>query len=123
MSEFRPGLYRHYKQGNLYTALCLVTHHETRLPMVLYVSHVYGGFNVRPLYGWEAEDQSACGASQCDDRDGWLDDVVAKCSCADALNFGEPAPDCTPCGGRGTVIVPRFAFVGDLPSDVPIGKR
>ena len=26
-----------------------------------------------------------------------------KCQCADALNFGEPQPDCSRCGGSGTV--------------------
>jgi len=24
-----------------------------------------------------------------------------KCHCCDALNFGEPAPDCSDCGGTG----------------------
>jgi hypothetical protein len=59
-ATFRPGLYRHYK-GGLYTALQLVTHHETRKQMVLYISHAYGGANVRPLVGWEG------------DPDGWAD--------------------------------------------------
>jgi len=62
MDNFKPGLYRHY-HGGLYTAICLVTHHETRKPMVLYVSHTYGGLNVRPLHGWLG------------DVDGW-DDLV-----------------------------------------------
>jgi hypothetical protein len=57
---FKPGLYRH-KKGGLYNALCLVTHHETRLPMVLYVSLAYGSTNVRPLVGWHG------------DPDGWTD--------------------------------------------------
>ena len=46
--SFRIGNYKHYK-GDLYTALMLVTHHETRQPMVLYVSHKTGELNVRPL--------------------------------------------------------------------------
>jgi hypothetical protein len=57
---FKPGLYRHYK-GGLYTALCLVTHHDSRQPMVLYTSLTYGGTNVRPLVGWVG------------DPDGWFD--------------------------------------------------
>ncbi len=60
--EFTTGLYRHY-MGGLYTAIALVTHHETRKPMVLYVSHTYGGMNVRPLFGWDG------------DPDGWADRV------------------------------------------------
>jgi hypothetical protein len=46
---FRPGIYRHYK-GGMYTALMLVKHHESRTPYVLYISHTYGGANVRPLF-------------------------------------------------------------------------
>lgn len=49
MNSFKPGLYRHYK-GGLYTALGLITHHESRQPMVHYVSLTYGGANVRPLH-------------------------------------------------------------------------
>lgn len=26
-----------------------------------------------------------------------------KCACADSLNYGEPAPDCSVCGGSGIV--------------------
>lgn len=52
--EFRPGVYRHYK-GGLYTALFLVTHHETREPMVVYVSHEKGHMNCRPLNGWSSD--------------------------------------------------------------------
>lgn len=63
MSGFRPGIYRHYK-GDFYMALCLVAHHETRRPMVLYFSFGKGVMNVRPLEGWE------------DDRDGWNDEDV-----------------------------------------------
>lgn len=51
IAEFRPGLYKHYK-GGLYSALGLIIHHETRRPMVKYVSHTYGGESVRPLIGW-----------------------------------------------------------------------
>ena len=55
VASFKPGLYQHYK-GNAYVALCLVTHHETRLPMVLYISLVYGSTNVRPLIGWPGDE-------------------------------------------------------------------
>lgn len=61
--SFKPGLYQHYK-GNAYVALCLVTHHEARLPMVLYISLVYGSTNVRPLIGWPG------------DEDGFIDEVT-----------------------------------------------
>jgi hypothetical protein len=57
---FRPGLWTHYK-GGMYTATRLVTHHELRLPMVAYVSHTYGGEDVRPLRPHPY------------DRDGWND--------------------------------------------------
>jgi hypothetical protein len=59
---FTPGVYQHYK-GGMYTAVGLVTHHETRQPMVLYFSHHNGTYNVRPLNGWEG------------DADGWNDHV------------------------------------------------
>jgi hypothetical protein len=60
IAHFEPGLYQHYK-GGFYTALAVVSHHETHLPLVLYVSHTYGGSKVRPLIGWEG------------DPDGWND--------------------------------------------------
>jgi hypothetical protein len=63
MQNFQPGLYRHYR-GGLYTAISLVTHHESGQPMVLYCSHTYGGLRVRPLEGYE------------NDRDGWNVPVV-----------------------------------------------
>lgn len=46
--RFRTGNYRHYK-GGTYTALGLVSHHDSRAPMVLYVSHSTGEPAVRPL--------------------------------------------------------------------------
>jgi hypothetical protein len=63
--EFRPGLYQHYK-GGLYTALMLVMHHETRQPMVLYISHSNASINVRPLNSVEG------------DPDGWKTWVEVK---------------------------------------------
>jgi len=62
-AEFKLGTYEHYK-GDLYTAIDMVTHHETRLPMVLYVSHLKGCVNCRPLHGYEG------------DRDGFCDPVT-----------------------------------------------
>lgn len=62
-ASFKPGLYEHYK-GGLYVALGLVTHHHTRKPMVVYVSCKYGTTNVRPLEGWDR------------DEDGWTDITV-----------------------------------------------
>jgi hypothetical protein len=93
-ANFKPGLYRHYK-GGLYTALFLVTHHETRLPMVLYISHTYGGANVRPLIGWQ------------DDQDGWLDIITI--------------PNEGAAGGESKCH--RFALVGSLPSNKTIENR
>lgn len=60
IAVFKPGLYRHYK-GGLYTALCLITHHHHRMPMVVYTCLKYGGTNARPLVGWP------------EDPDGWFD--------------------------------------------------
>lgn len=65
MDEFKFGIYRHYK-GDLYTALAIVFHHETRSPMALYFSHAKGSVNVRPLRGWPS------------DPDGWFDKVTVK---------------------------------------------
>lgn len=93
--QFKPGLYRHYK-GGLYTAIALVTHHQTRKPMVLYVSHTYGGMNVRPLHGWEG------------DPDGWVDEVD--------ISTLDPDLPRHPC-------VLRFTYIGPLPSDTPVTKR
>lgn len=92
--EFSTGLYRHYK-GGLYTAIALVTHHETRKPMVLYVSHTFGGMNVRPLHGWEG------------DLDGWAD-VVKEASAIDPERFPPKQ---------------RFEYIGPLPSDTPVDRR
>lgn len=64
--DFRPGIYKHSKSGNLYSAIGLVFHHEDQRPMVLYVSLVYGTPAVRPLYGWV------------EDPDAWLDEVVVE---------------------------------------------
>lgn len=44
--DFKPGVYKHYK-GDLYRALMLVHHHETRDFMVVYVSLGHGSVNVR----------------------------------------------------------------------------
>lgn len=46
--DFKPGVYEHYK-GGLYTALMLVTHHETKHLYVVYVSHTTGETWLRPL--------------------------------------------------------------------------
>ena len=94
MATVKPGLWRHY-DGGLYTVLGIVTHHETREPMVLYISHTYGGVNVRPVNGWRESR-----ASSCQDPDGWLDQVLWH--------------------GKD---VPRFQYVGALPSDVPLKER
>ena len=84
---FKPGLYRHYK-GGLYTAVCLVTHHETRRPMVLYVSHTYGGTNVRPLAGWPG------------DQDAWLGYVRHEGDLVARFTFVGDLPSDTKIGER-----------------------
>ncbi len=103
--DVRPGLWRHYK-GGLYTVLGTVTHHETRKPMVLYISHTYGGANVRPVRGWEGDFE--CDSGCCQDMDGWLDPVLVRAS------MSANVPDET---------VTRFVYVGELPSDTPIKER
>lgn len=67
---FLTGVYRHYK-GGLYTALMLVTHHETREPMVLYVSHTTGTVTVRPLRPMHVV--SVGGSERHVDPDAWSD--------------------------------------------------
>lgn len=47
IADFMPGIYKHYK-GGLYRAMHLAEHHETRAPMVVYLSLDKGTFNVRP---------------------------------------------------------------------------
>jgi hypothetical protein len=88
-ADFKPGLYRHYK-GGYYVATGLVTHHATRMPMVLYTSCFRGTFNVRPLEGWAQYD----GVS---DKDGWNDMVDS--------GFGNQ--------------VRRFTFVDEVPGEKP----
>jgi len=48
--EVKPGVYRHYK-GGLYVVTGCAVHHETRTPMVIYVSLEHGSVNVRPVFG------------------------------------------------------------------------
>jgi hypothetical protein len=76
------GIYRHYK-GGLYTALGVVFHHESRQPMVVYLSHERGTVSVRSLFGHSG------------DPDGWNDII-----------FFERDEDSEPVGTR------RFEFVG-----------
>jgi hypothetical protein len=35
--------------------------------------------------------------------------IGERCACADSLNFGEPQPDCSRCGGTGTVKAPEVS--------------
>jgi hypothetical protein len=60
------GVYLHRKSGGVYTVLGVVSHHETREQMVLYLSHANGSWNVRPLYGRPG------------DPDGFLDHVMVN---------------------------------------------
>lgn len=70
--RFRPGLYKHVKTGNLYRALFLAAHHDSREPWVVYVSLSRGSLNVRPLKGLEEV------------RDGW-DDAVGTVASPDGV--------------------------------------
>jgi hypothetical protein len=114
VTAIKPGLYEHYRGGR-YTVIGMATHHETRQPMVLYVSHTYGGLNVRPLYAMAG------------DLDGWLEPLKTRCSaCAGFGNLGsKPYEACSSCSGRGEITLPaeRFKFIGDLPSDTAIKDR
>lgn len=85
--DFRPGLYRHSKSGNLYSAVALAFHHDGQRPMVLYVSLMYGTPAVRPLYGWPG------------DEDAWLDTVDVDV------------------GGGCIVQKPRFEWVEAAPTN------
>jgi hypothetical protein len=49
VSEFKPGIYEHYK-GDRYQALFLAEHHETRQPFVTYLSLSKGTINLRPWH-------------------------------------------------------------------------
>jgi hypothetical protein len=48
IAEFRPGKHNHHRGGQ-YTAICIALDHETREPMVVYVSLTHGTTCVRPL--------------------------------------------------------------------------
>jgi len=52
MSTALSGVYRHYK-GGLYRVLFIARQHDTRDPMVVYVSMEHASINVRPLRGPE----------------------------------------------------------------------
>jgi len=62
--DFKPGKYQHYK-GGIYSAIALVTHHDTRAKMVLYISLGTGEMNVRELH-------PASGV------DAWEDDIITS---------------------------------------------
>lgn len=74
ITYFQPGLYAHYR-GGLYTAVGLVRHHASGLPMVRYVSHEHATENVRPLFGWEG------------DADGFLDRVEHEGKLVERFKF------------------------------------
>lgn len=76
MSEisFRPGKYTHYKGGH-YAALMLVRHHETREPMVVYVSEEKGNVQVRELRQPAEGKQSRAYYEGIETIDAWTDIV------------------------------------------------
>lgn len=94
ISNFKLGIYEHYKGGR-YTALMIVQHHDTRKPMVVYVSHERGSINCRPLRGWDGGEY----AGRLHDPDGWLDAVDV------------PNGD-----GTDTARLPRFKYIGPATS-------
>lgn len=94
IANFKFGIYEHYKGGR-YTAFMILQHHDTRKPMVAYVSHEKGSANCRPLRGWYQEDGGTCV-----DTDGWLDEV----------------PYTAPGVGMTGERVPRFRYVGPAQS-------
>ena len=66
-----PGLYRHTKSEGLYTVFCLVRHHETGNPMVVYYSHGHGSVSTRPLHGFtgtRCSDPDEIGRASCRER-------------------------------------------------------
>lgn len=73
-ADLKLGTYRHYK-GDLYTVVGIVTHHETRRPMVLYVSHLKGCVNCRPLRGWR-DLHAPVGRAPVHDPDSFCDPVT-----------------------------------------------
>jgi Protein of unknown function (DUF1653) len=72
-ADFKLGIYEHYKGGR-YTAVMVVQHHQTREPMVVYVSHERGSVNCRPLRGWKFGGDFSDGPAV--DPDGFLDEVT-----------------------------------------------
>lgn len=66
----------------MYTAIELVTHHQTRLPVVVYSSHKLAKKNVRPLIGWAPKECTYHSTALVDeigeyyDVDGWNDLVT-----------------------------------------------
>jgi hypothetical protein len=83
--DFNLGIYEHYRGGR-YTALMLVQHHDTRQPMVVYVSHEKGSVNCRPLRGWYQENGSLC-----IDTDGWLDEISSNSYSGPRFRYVGPA--------------------------------
>ncbi len=61
-SEFKPGIYRHYK-GDKYVALHIARHHETNEPLVVYFCPKHGTISVRE---WDSEG-----------KDSWCDEVIS----------------------------------------------
>lgn len=57
---------------------------------------------VRFIESW-GSDESIIEAARMSTQKGFHGWGPHKCKCADALNYGEPAPDCHICKGRGTV--------------------
>lgn len=75
-SGFRHGVYKHWREGDMFTTLAIIVHHETRLPMVVYVSHKYGWVNCRPLRGWRSSGHNTTAEQLAHDPDGFLDAVT-----------------------------------------------
>jgi hypothetical protein len=102
--DFRPGIYRHTKSGNLYSTIGIVFHHDEQRPMVMYVSLKFGTPAVRPLYGWK------------EDPDAWLDQVEVDAPVTIEL----PAEERVGASGSVTRRMPRFQWVRDVPTNTPL---
>ena len=106
LPKFRLGNYRHYK-GGTYSALALVTHHETRQVMVLYVSHKTGELTVRPLKKMEIVGGV--------DTDAWNDWIEHEGEKVRRFAFLGPAPSVDAAKSDSKCICPFGVLRGDCP--------
>lgn len=102
-SEFKPGVYQHYK-GGYYLALGLVTHHETGEMFVKYAA-LRGPEDKKPHRGEEIREYASQG------KDSWIDLVDPKTGSV-LYNAHEQALYETRTGVVPPAGVRRFTLVG-----------